>query len=133
MATLFFLLAAQALGRGFEAATNAALGLFRLLAVFLFRVAFRFRAGVELAADQLDLRDFGRVAPPEPETLNRLFDHMQSEELILFSTDYPHWQFDGDEVLPKGLSPGLVRKIMVDNPMATYGRLSQSATKEMTR
>ena len=35
-------------------------------------------------------------APPDRETLNRLFDHMQSDELLLFSTDYPHWQFDGD-------------------------------------
>ena len=63
-------------------------------------------------------------APPDPATLNRLFDHMQSDELLLFSTDYPHWQFDGDEVLPPGLSPELVRKIMIDNPLATYGRLS---------
>ena len=63
-------------------------------------------------------------APPDPATLNRLFDHMQSDELLLFSTDYPHWQFDGDEVLPPGLSPDLVRKIMIDNPLATYGRLS---------
>ena len=55
-------------------------------------------------------------APPDPATLNRLFDHMQSDELLLFSTDYPHWQFDGDEVLPTGLSPDLVRKIMIDNP-----------------
>ena len=72
-------------------------------------------------------------APPDPETLKRLFDHMQSDELILFSTDYPHWQFDGDEALPKGLSADLVRKIMIDNPMATYGRLGQSAIKETTR
>jgi predicted TIM-barrel fold metal-dependent hydrolase len=62
-------------------------------------------------------------APPEPETLKRLFDHMQSDELLLFSTDYPHWQFDGDEVLPAGISQDLVRKIMIDNPRATYGRL----------
>ena len=62
-------------------------------------------------------------APPEPETLNRLFDHMQSDELLLFSSDYPHWQFDGDEVLPPGLSPDLVRKIIIDNPHATYPRL----------
>ena len=53
-------------------------------------------------------------------------------DLAMFSTDYPHWQFDGDEVLPKGLSADLVRKIMIDNPMATYGRLAQSATKEKT-
>jgi uncharacterized protein len=52
-----------------------------------------------------------------------LFDHMQSDELILFSTDYPYWQFEGDNVLAEGLSSDLVRKIMIDNPLATYGRL----------
>src|SRR5579871_2458695 len=57
-------------------------------------------------------------APPEPAVLNRLFDHMQSDELILFSTDYPHWQFDGNAALPEGLSGDLVRKIMIDNPFA---------------
>ena len=61
-------------------------------------------------------------APPDPATLNRLFDHMQSDELLLFSTDYPHWQFDGEAVLPEGMSSDLVRKIMIDNPHATYGR-----------
>jgi len=66
-------------------------------------------------------------APPDPALLNRLFDHMQSDELILFSTDYPHWQFDGDDVLPEGLSAELVRKIMIDSPHATYGRLQQVA------
>src|SRR5437762_13399395 len=91
------------------------------------------RAQIEIVIINIRLSLQPVDAPPEPETLNRLFDHMQSDELILFSTDYPHWQFDGDEVLPKGLSPDLVRKIMVDNPMATYGRLGQSATKEMTR
>jgi hypothetical protein len=52
---------------------------------------------------------------------------MQSDELLLFSTDYPHWQFDGDAALPEGMSPELVRKIMIDNPYATYGRLKQLA------
>jgi predicted TIM-barrel fold metal-dependent hydrolase len=71
-------------------------------------------------------------APPDPATLNRLFDHMQSDELLLFSTDYPHWQFDGDAVLPEAMSPELVRKIMIDNPHATYTRLKSAATQEMT-
>ena len=66
-------------------------------------------------------------APPDPATLNRLFDHMQSDELLLFSTDYPHWQFEGDQALPEGMSPDLVRKIMIDNPFATYPRLKQTA------
>jgi uncharacterized protein len=72
-------------------------------------------------------------APPDPATLNRLFDHMQSDELLLFSTDYPHWQFEGDSALPEGISSDLVRKIMIDNPHATYPRLKQSAVKETTR
>jgi uncharacterized protein len=52
--------------------------------------------------------------------------------LLLFSTDYPHWQFEGDQVLPEEMSSDLVRKIMVDNPLATYTRLSQPALKETT-
>ena len=63
-------------------------------------------------------------APPDEATLIRLFDHMQCDELVLFSTDYPHWQFDGLDALPQGLSPDLVRKIMIDNPHATYPRLT---------
>jgi uncharacterized protein len=63
-------------------------------------------------------------APPLPEDFERVLEHMGSEELLLFSTDYPHWQFDGNDVLPEGLPSGLVRKIMVDNPRATYPRLA---------
>jgi predicted TIM-barrel fold metal-dependent hydrolase len=62
-------------------------------------------------------------APPEPAMLNRVIEHMQSDELLLFSTDYPHWQFDGEHVLPEGISSDLVKKIMIDNPLATYPRL----------
>ena len=58
--------------------------------------------------------------------MERLIDHMRSDELLLFSTDYPHWQFDGDAALPEGLSPDLIRKIMVDNPRATYARLTET-------
>jgi predicted TIM-barrel fold metal-dependent hydrolase len=65
-------------------------------------------------------------APPEPEQFERLLDHVGSDELLLFSTDYPHWQFDGDDVLPPGLTPDLVRKVMIDNPLKTYPRLTEA-------
>src|SRR5437762_14138312 len=90
------------------------------------------RAQIEIVIINIRLSLQPVDAPQDPEVLNRLFDHMQSDELILFSTDYPHWQFDGDEVLPDGLSPDLVRKIMIDNPHATYKRLKQPALKEAT-
>jgi uncharacterized protein len=64
-------------------------------------------------------------APPSADDFERLLDHMDSDQLLLFSTDYPHWQFDGDAVLPQGLSTELVQKIMIDNPEQTYPRLSE--------
>ncbi len=59
----------------------------------------------------------------DPAALLRIIDHIQSDELLLFSTDYPHAQFEGDSPWPPGLPAELKRKIAVDNPRATYARL----------
>lgn len=67
---------------------------------------------------------------PSGDVLNRVVDHMKSDELILFSTDYPHWQFEGEDVLPDGLSDAMIRKILIDNPLATYPRLAAAAAAE---
>jgi uncharacterized protein len=64
-------------------------------------------------------------APPDAAGLERIMEHLQSDELLLFSTDYPHWQFPDKEVIPRGLSADLVRKITIDNPRATYTRLQE--------
>lgn len=64
-------------------------------------------------------------APPSAAQLRRVVEHLDSDEFLLFSTDYPHWQFEGEDVLPDGLDPGLARKIMVDNPLSTYVRLQE--------
>jgi predicted TIM-barrel fold metal-dependent hydrolase len=66
--------------------------------------------------------------PPDPATIARFMEHMGSDELLLFSTDYPHWQFEGTQAIPAGLDPALARKIMVDNPMRTYARLRETVT-----
>lgn len=63
-------------------------------------------------------------APENAEDVGKIFEHLGSDELVLFSTDYPHWQFDGDDPLPPGLSETQVRKILIDNPRQTYARLS---------
>ena len=64
--------------------------------------------------------------PPDAAGLARVIEHMRSDDLLLFSTDYPHWQFDGTEAMPMGLPPDLVRKICVDNPRAAYPRLMET-------
>ena len=65
-------------------------------------------------------------APPDGSGLLRILDHLQSDALLLFSTDYPHAQFDGADPWPAGLPDSLKRKITVDNPRAAYARLSET-------
>ena len=77
------------------------------------------RSNVRLSLQPVD-------GPPDTASLMKLFEHMQSDELLLFSTDYPHYQFDGTAALPDGLSAELVRKIAIDNPRATYARLMET-------
>ena len=62
-------------------------------------------------------------APPDPATLNRLFDHMQSMNCSYSRPTIRTGNSKAIQVLPEGISPDLVRKIMVDNPHATYPRL----------
>lgn len=47
-----------------------------------------------------------------------------SDELFLFSTDYPHWDFDSPfEAFPRDLPEALHRKLMFENALATYSRI----------
>lgn len=62
-------------------------------------------------------------APAEAAVVERVIDHLRSDAILLYASDFPHWQFDADEALPPGLSDSLRRKILVDNPLATYERL----------
>ncbi|MHB0773033.1 amidohydrolase family protein [Bradyrhizobium sp. 1.29L] len=64
-------------------------------------------------------------APLAPGVFERVFDQLQSDEMILFSTDYPHYHFDGIRALPGGISAALAQKICVDNPLKTYPRLQE--------
>ena len=84
------------------------------------------RAPTDIVRSNVRLTTQPCDAPPTTEAFQRLLDHMGSDEMLLFSTDYPHWQFDGDAVLPEGLSRELVRKIMIDNPRDTYSRLTET-------
>jgi predicted TIM-barrel fold metal-dependent hydrolase len=55
--------------------------------------------------------------------VERAIDHLRSDAILLYASDFPHWQFDGDERVPVGIPAGLRRKILVDNPLETYDRL----------
>jgi hypothetical protein len=70
------------------------------------------------------------VPRADPGVLARVLAHAGCEHMLLFSTDYPHWHFDGEDVLPDGLSEDVVRKLLVDNPLETYPRLRQETVAE---
>ena len=77
------------------------------------------RAHVRLTAQPFD-------APPTRAQLERILAEIGGDHMLLHATDYPHWQFDGADALPDCLPEALIRKIAVDNPMATYPRLARA-------
>ncbi|MBV8764278.1 MAG: amidohydrolase, partial [Hyphomicrobiales bacterium] len=84
------------------------------------------RPPFEIVRDQVRLTLQPVDAPPRREVLERVLEHMGSDKLLLYSTDYPHWQFDGEDALPDGLSDALVRKILIDNPREAYPRVMET-------
>lgn len=54
---------------------------------------------------------------------SRIIEMVGSEEIFLFASDYPHWQFEGLDAFPAGLSDALKAKIAHANALTTYPRL----------
>jgi predicted TIM-barrel fold metal-dependent hydrolase len=84
------------------------------------------RPPTEIVRDHVRLTLQPVDGPPDVQQFERLIEHIGSEDMLLFSTDYPHWQFEGQNVLPAGLSESHLRKIMIENPLATYPRLKET-------
>jgi predicted TIM-barrel fold metal-dependent hydrolase len=65
-------------------------------------------------------------APPTRDMLTKFLEQLGSEEMLLFSSDYPHWHYDGDDAMPDGMPEHLIRRICIDNPLNTYPRLKET-------
>lgn len=77
------------------------------------------RRHVRLTAQPID-------APADPAILERVLNQIGSDDMLLFASDYPHWQFDGDRPVPEGIPSRLLEKMMCENPLATYPRLRET-------
>ena len=73
------------------------------------------------------------VPKTDPDKLLRTLEHIGSDSVFLFSTDYPHWHFDGDDVLPEGLTESTLQKLLNDNALETYPRLREGGMIEKTQ
>jgi predicted TIM-barrel fold metal-dependent hydrolase len=60
--------------------------------------------------------------PDDPQHLLHLIEMMGSDELLMFASDYPHWDFDAPaNALPAVLGEELKGKILWGNAAAFYG------------
>jgi len=105
------------------------------LPAFVWRYA-KFWRGVRIEVPWVDrsplaiVRDHVRLTlqpfdgPPQPSEVEALVEHLGSDAMLLFASDYPHWHFDGDDALPQGLPAPTVAAMLCDNAKATYPRLA---------
>jgi predicted TIM-barrel fold metal-dependent hydrolase len=74
-----------------------------------------------------NLRERLRVStqPMEPmtaETFLRYLELMETDEMICYSSDYPHFDFDApSRVVPFGVSDEIRQKVLRDNALSFYG------------
>jgi predicted TIM-barrel fold metal-dependent hydrolase len=72
------------------------------------------RAHIRLTVQPVD-------APPDAGHLLQILEQIESDEMLLFATDYPHWHFDTrEEAWPAATSAGVTAKIMRENARAWY-------------
>ena len=61
---------------------------------------------------------------PEPKRPRDFEDFVRltdSAEMLMFSSDYPHWDFDNPAASLKDVEPALRRRLQVENAVAFYG------------
>ncbi|HEY1244853.1 MAG TPA: amidohydrolase family protein, partial [Hyphomicrobiaceae bacterium] len=65
------------------------------------------RSPAEIVRDHFRLTIQPLDAPPSPAAVERAIDHLRSDDMLLYASDFPHWQFDGDDAMPPGIPAGL--------------------------
>jgi hypothetical protein len=61
------------------------------------------------------------VEPPKREYLMALMDMINAEQVLMYSSDYPHWNYNDPANALAGLPEELQRRIKFDNPREFYG------------
>lgn len=58
--------------------------------------------------------------PPEPALVAQLFDQLESPDLVMFATDYPHWHDAAPEEALNVVPEAMRAKVMAENARAFY-------------
>ncbi len=81
------------------------------------------RPPADIARDNIRLTLQPFDAPDGAGRLERFCEQMKSDRMVLFSTDFPHWHYEGMQALPIDPGSALARRVLYDNPRETYPRL----------
>ena len=71
--------------------------------------------------------DFEHGFSPDAAGVADIIEQIDSDKMLLFASDYPHWQFDGDDAMPPHLPASIVSRMCADNPLETFPRLKLAA------
>ncbi len=59
--------------------------------------------------------------PDDPVQLLQIFQMIQAERIVMFSSDYPHWDFDNPKLALAGIPREMRRRILGQNAAELYG------------
>ncbi len=90
-----------------------------------FEIPWVDRPPIEMVRDQVRLSCQPFDAPPE--VVPRVLEMLGSDDMLMWASDWPHWQYDGEAAIPPGLPASLMPKLLRENALATYGRLRAPA------
>lgn len=85
----------------------------------------------EIVRDHIRLTVQPFDEPHAGSRIERFCEQIGSDRLLLFSSDFPHWHYDGYDALPLDRGSRLARRILWDNPREAYPRLTD-ASKEIS-
>ena len=84
----------------------------------------------EIVRDNIRLTVQPFDAPDGAARLERIVEQLGSDRMLLFSSDFPHWHYEGTDALPVAPSSPLAQRILFDNPVETYPRLKVPPARE---
>lgn len=59
--------------------------------------------------------------PPNAQQLCQIFDMIDADHILMYASDFPHWDFDEPTRLPRGLGESTIRRILHDNACEFFG------------
>src|SRR5690606_26793675 len=59
--------------------------------------------------------------PRKPEEILHILDMVEAERTLMFSSDYPHWDYDNSELVLTSVDPEVRARIMGETAAELYG------------